>query len=96
MMKRVRLEVDHEIETKGWDRAARVAVRLKDGQRFSALVIHFRGSPKNPLTLAELEEKARRLTRSLLSPAKFARLGETLLNLEKAKNILQVSALLRG
>jgi 2-methylcitrate dehydratase PrpD len=96
MMKRVRLEVDREIETKGWDRAARVTVELKNGRRFSALVIHFRGTPKNPLTVLELEEKARRLTQSLLSPRKIARLSETVLNLEKINKVSQLSALLRG
>jgi 2-methylcitrate dehydratase PrpD len=94
MSKRIRLEVDNEIEKNGWDRAARVTVQLKDGRRFSELVIHFRGTPKNPLSLAELEEKARRLTHFLLAPQKLERLGETILNLEKVKKVSQVRALL--
>jgi 2-methylcitrate dehydratase PrpD len=96
MAKRVRLELDREIETKGWDRAARLTVHLKDGRRLSELVIHFRGTPKNPLSAAELEEKARRLTQSLLAPKKLARLSDTIFNLEKVEKIAQLSALLRG
>lgn len=95
MTKRVRLEVDGEIEKKGWDRAARVTVQLKDGRRFSELVIHFRGTPMNPLSLGELEAKARRLTRNLLAPKKFDRLSETILNLDKVAKISRLSALLR-
>ena len=33
MMRKVRLKVDHEIEQKGWDRAARVTVSLANKQR---------------------------------------------------------------
>jgi 2-methylcitrate dehydratase PrpD len=94
MSKRVRLAVDHEIENKGWDRAARVTVKLKNGRSFSELVIHFRGTPKNPLSLAELEEKAQRLTQSLLTPKELDRLSEAVLNLEKVKKISQLSSLL--
>jgi 2-methylcitrate dehydratase PrpD len=96
MTKRVRLEVDREIEEKHWDRAARVTVQLKDGRRFSSLVIHFRGTPKNPLSLVELEEKARRLTQSLLPSKKLERLIETILNLEKVTSVSTLGALLRS
>jgi 2-methylcitrate dehydratase PrpD len=96
MTKRVRLAVDHEIEERGWDRAARVTVKLKGGGSFSDLVVHFRGTPKNPLSLEELEEKGRRLTRSLLAPKKFARLTETIIVLEKLGKLSRLSALFRG
>jgi 2-methylcitrate dehydratase PrpD len=96
MTRRVKLEIDDEIERKHWDRAARVTVRLKDGRRFVALIIHFRGAPKNPLGRAELEDKARRLTKSLLAPKKFDGLVESVFALEKLKKISGLSALLRG
>ena len=50
MMRKVRLKVDREIEQKGWDRAARVTVSLANKQRPSKLVIHFKGTPRNPLS----------------------------------------------
>jgi 2-methylcitrate dehydratase PrpD len=56
---KVRLSVDREIEEKGWDRAARVTLSLKGRTPVSALVIHFRGTPQNPMSRPELAEKAR-------------------------------------
>jgi 2-methylcitrate dehydratase PrpD len=96
MTRRVQLRIDDEIERKNWDRAARITVRLKDGRRFTDLVVHFRGAPKNPLSQAELEDKARRLTKSLLGPKTFDRLAESVLTLEKVKKISMLGALLRG
>jgi 2-methylcitrate dehydratase PrpD len=95
MAKRVRLEVDHEIEARGWDRAARVTVKLKDGRRFSDLIIHFRGTPKNPLSRDELEAKARRLTRRQLAPQQFDRLTQAIFGLHTLKEVSPLSALLR-
>jgi 2-methylcitrate dehydratase PrpD len=96
MMRRVRLRVDREIEEKGWDRAARVTVGLKNRRRHSALVIHFRGTPANPMSPAELEEKARTLTRGILSQKKLGRLFETVRNIDKIKDISRLGSLLRS
>ena len=92
----MRLKIDDEIEKKHWDRAARVTVQLKDGRSFSDLIIHFRGAPKNPLSQVELEDKARRLTKSLLAPKTFERLVESVFTLDKEKKISALSSLLRG
>jgi 2-methylcitrate dehydratase PrpD len=92
----VRLQVDPEIEKKGWDRAARVTVRLKDGSRRSALVIHFKGTPKNPLSPAELEDKVTRLTRGLLSAQSRVRLLQAADRLEKLDRVSTLTSLLRG
>jgi 2-methylcitrate dehydratase PrpD len=90
-MRRVRLCVDREIEEKGWDRAARVTLSLKDGRSLSALVVHFRGTPKNPMNGSELEEKARNLTRRLLSERKLGKLIETVQNIEKLDDISKLT-----
>ena len=92
----VRLKVDPEIEKKGWDRAARVTVRLKNGGRHTALVVHFRGTPQNPLSPAELEDKARRLTQRLLSSKRLERLIEGVSRLEKLNDVSALSPLLRS
>jgi len=92
----VRLQVDPEIKKKGWDRAARVTVRLKDGSRLSALVIHFKGTPKNPLSPAELEDKVTRLTRGLISARGRARLFEAVDRLERLDRVSSLTSLLRG
>jgi 2-methylcitrate dehydratase PrpD len=95
LMRRVRLRVDREIEHKGWDRAARVAVTLKDGRRLSALVVHFKGTPRNPMSEAELDEKAKNLTRKLLSEKKLERLMETVRRIEKMDDIGKLTRPLR-
>jgi 2-methylcitrate dehydratase PrpD len=96
MMRKVRLEVDHEVEEKGWDRAARVTVALKNNQPHSALVIHFKGTPGNPLSRAEVEAKARKLTRGLLPDRKLERLVESVNHLERIDDIAPIGALVRG
>ena len=95
LMRRVRLRVDREIEEKGWDRAARVALSLKDGRRPSALVIHFRGTPRNPMSESELTEKARNLTRKLLTERKLDWLIETARRIDKMDDISKLTRPLR-
>lgn len=95
MMRRVRLRVDPEIEEKGWDRAARVTLSLKNGERPSILVVHFRGTPRNPMSRSELEEKAKNLTRHMLSEKKLEQLMETVQNVEKVDDISKLTRPLR-
>ena len=95
MMRRVRLRVDSEIEQKGWDRAARVTVRLGNRKSHSRLVVHFKGTPQNPLSRSEVQSKARKLTRPILSEAKIARLLETVCDLEKIADVSSMDNLLR-
>jgi len=96
MARRVKLKIDEEIEQKHWDRAARVTVHLSDGRRITALVVHFRGAPKNPVTKAELEDKARRLTAAFLTPRGFDRLVEAVFGLEKIERLSVLTALLQA
>jgi 2-methylcitrate dehydratase PrpD len=96
MMRKVRLEVDHEIEQKGWDRAARVTVTLRNKQRHSALVVHFKGTPGNPMSQAEVEDKARKLTRALLPAHKLERLVAAVEGLEKLDDVSSIGTLLKS
>lgn len=91
MMRKVRLRLDPEIEEKGWDRAARVTLSLKNGKRPSALVVHFKGTPHNPMSPSELEEKARKLTRDILSEKKLEQLIETVQNVEKLGDVSKLT-----
>jgi 2-methylcitrate dehydratase PrpD len=95
MMRKVRLKVDHEIERKGWDRAARITVVLANKQRHSALVVHFKGTPKNPMSQSEVEDKARKLTRALLPARQLERLVEAVENLEKIDDVSRIGEFLR-
>ena len=94
MMRRVRLKIDHEIEQKGWDRAARVTVRLGT-KKHHALVVHFKGTPKNPMSNLEVTEKARKLVRPMLSENQLDRLVETIHNLEKVDDASNIGEILR-
>jgi 2-methylcitrate dehydratase PrpD len=95
MMRKVRLRVDPEIEKKGWDRAARVTLSLRNGKRPSVLVIHFKGTPQNPMSQSELEAKAQNLTRHMLSEKKLQRLIDAVQNVEKLDDISKLTRLLR-
>jgi 2-methylcitrate dehydratase PrpD len=95
MMRKVRLQVDHEIEDRGWDRAARVTVTLANRQRHSALVIQFKGTPENPLSRSEVENKVRKLIAALLPARRLERLIDTVDDLNKLQDVSQLSALLK-
>lgn len=95
LMRKVRLKIDHEIEEKGWDRAARVTVALPNKRRLSTLVIHFKGTPRNPMSALEVQEKARKLTRGILPAQNLTRLVEAVDKLEKLEDVSTIGELLR-
>ncbi len=96
MTRKVRLQVDSEIEEKGWDRAARITVRLNNGLLHSAMVVHFKGTPLNPLNSSELEGKVRRVTQAVLSQKKLERLIAAVDKLEKMDDISSLGAMLKN
>jgi 2-methylcitrate dehydratase PrpD len=96
MMRKVRLKVDHEIEQKGWDRAARVTIALANRQRPSKLVIHFKGTPKNPMSHSEVEEKARKLTRGIIPDRQLKGLVEAVNTLEKIDDVSDIGRLVKS
>lgn len=96
MMRKVRLKVDHEIEHKGWDRAARVTIALQNKKRQSTLIIHFKGTPRNPMSQREVEDKARKLTRAILPARQLERLVETVENLEQINDVSRIGKFLRS
>jgi len=95
LMQKIRLEVDHEIENKGWDRAARVTVNLVDKRHDAKLIIHFKGTPHNPLADLEVETKARKLTRGIISERQLDWLINTVKRLEHVADISQIGDRLR-
>jgi 2-methylcitrate dehydratase PrpD len=95
MMRKIRLNADPEIEEKDWDRAARVTVDLKSKQRHSILVVRFKGTPQNPLSHLEVEDKARKLTRAILSERQLERLFEAVQRLEKIADVSRIGNLMR-
>jgi 2-methylcitrate dehydratase PrpD len=95
MMRKVRLKVDSEVEQKGWDRAARVTVRVGEKQRHSELVVHFKGTPQNPLSPSEVEAKARKLTRAIMSEPRLERLVDSVRHLEMIEDLSSFGNLVR-
>jgi 2-methylcitrate dehydratase PrpD len=95
MMRKVQLKVDPEIEKKGWDRAARVTLDLGKKGRHAKLVIHFKGTPANPMSSEEVENKAQKLTRGILSPRRLERLVDAVASLEKIADLSKIGALMR-
>jgi 2-methylcitrate dehydratase PrpD len=94
LTRKVRLSVDSEIEEKGWDRAARVTLALKDGRNLSTLVVHFKGTPRNPMSQTELEEKARNLTRNILPENKLHSLVRTVRRVETLQDMSTLTSIL--
>ncbi|HWO42148.1 MAG TPA: MmgE/PrpD family protein [Candidatus Eisenbacteria bacterium] len=87
LTRKIQLKVDHEIEQNGWDRAARVTIDLRKNRRRSALVVHFKGTPRNPMSAAEIEAKAQKLTRAILPERQLERLVEAVHGLEKIDDV---------
>jgi 2-methylcitrate dehydratase PrpD len=75
-MPRITIAVDPEIERRGpaFRHAARVDVRTSDGTSFRREVWHRRGSPENPVSRQEVEEKFAANVDRLLVPSAATRL----------------------
>jgi len=73
---RIRIAVDEAIETRGpaFRHAARLDVRTRDGKSFRREVWHRRGSPENPVSRQEVEEKFAANVDRLLDATAAARL----------------------
>ncbi len=76
-------------------RVAIVEIELNDGSRLSERVEAVRGTPRNPMSRAEVMEKARSLTAPLLGRATSERLIETVYGIEKLSDIRTLRPLLQ-
>ena len=76
MQRRIRTELDPEIEAQGFDKMrSRITIRLTDGSEVTGSADErYRGGPDNPLTDAELEGKVRSCCDGVLGPAAQDRL----------------------
>jgi len=87
LARRVELQVDEEINQMKESRAARVTVRLKDGRELKREVLHFKGTPANPLSAEELHSKVKRLAGYVLSGKEVEVLIEKVQNLEQMEDM---------
>jgi 2-methylcitrate dehydratase PrpD len=92
---KVQLVPDQELEKLYPARIAIVNITLSDGTRLSERVDAVRGTAENPMTREEVATKARDLVTPLLGAAKAAKLLDTVLNLERVKDVRELRPLLQ-
>ena len=74
-------------------RLGKVSLETTNGQKYFAKVFHLRGSPENPLTRQELEEKFLGLGSIVLSGDQVKELLHGVQNLEQMKDISELAEL---
>jgi 2-methylcitrate dehydratase PrpD len=74
-------------------RLGKVSLETKDGQKYSAKVFHPRGSPENPLSRQELEDKFLGLASMVLSRNRANELLHAVQNLEQMKDVSELAEL---
>jgi 2-methylcitrate dehydratase PrpD len=92
VMARVAAEADAELGLA----AARMTVRLTDGRVLEERIAAARGTPDNPPTREEVEEKFRRLAGVVLSAERVARLVTVLRGLTELSEVSELAALAAG
>lgn len=95
--KKVELRVDKTLDAVTESRgSAIVTVRLKSGAEVRREVIHYRGTPANPMSQEEIRRKVEILARAVLPPDKIARLIEGVRCLEEIRDMEIVQGLIRN
>ena len=92
---KVKLVPDEPLERLMPLRVAIVNVNLTDGTHLTQRVDDVRGTPKNPMTRDEIVAKAHDLIAPILGAAQCANLIETVLNVDRVKNIRELRPLLQ-
>ena len=101
MQRRMRTELDEEIEAQGFDKMrSRITIQLKDGREIAGWADErYRGGPENPLTDKEVEDKARSCCAGVLSDAEQDELlakAWAVLDLEDAASVLSATLTTRS
>jgi 2-methylcitrate dehydratase len=76
--------------------AAIVEVKTRAGQTFTERVVHPTGSPQNPMSQQEIEEKFFSLSTKVISRGQAQRILDMTGNLEKMENLRELGDLIRG
>ncbi len=90
LMKRVEIEEIPDLK----DSEAKVTITLQNGQRLRHHTVHALGSPNNPLSDRQLEEKAKTLLEPVFDGKKADAIIDRLWALEKVENISEITSLL--
>jgi 2-methylcitrate dehydratase PrpD len=92
---KVQLVPDEELERLYPKRETRVEVTLNDGTMLTERVEAVRGTPENPMTRDEVVAKCRDLTEPSLGKAQAAKLIDTVLNVERVRNVRELRTVLQ-
>ena len=92
---KVKLVPDPELQRLMPLRVALVEVTLVDGSRLSRRVDDVRGTPKNPMTRAEIVAKATDLSAPIIGAERSSKLIEKVLQLERVGDIRELRPLLQ-
>jgi 2-methylcitrate dehydratase PrpD len=95
---RIKVAVDPEIEERGpaFRHAARICVRTTDGKSLRRDVWHRRGSPENPVSHAEVEEKFAANVDGLLDADAAQRLRSLAAQLDRLADVKAIADIMAG
>ena len=97
LSKKIRVEKDEYIDSLFPGKiGGKVTMKMKDGRSYSETVEDCRGTPLNPMSKVELENKVRNVARMTVGEAKINRIIEMVNHLEDVKDVGELAALLKG
>jgi 2-methylcitrate dehydratase PrpD len=96
LRKRIELIADDEFESRRPARHGAVSLTLRDGRRLERATGAVRGTAQNPMTRAELDEKAYDLMAGVLGKRRARALCEAVWNIERLKDVRKLRPLLQA
>jgi 2-methylcitrate dehydratase PrpD len=99
LAKKVRVNLDPELESiyvEEGEQTARVEVLTRQGDSWSEFVRIPSGDPRNPITLAEVEDKFRTQASYVLDEAGISRAVKMILDFDHLNDVTELMALLAG
>ncbi|MBI2858998.1 MAG: MmgE/PrpD family protein [Chloroflexi bacterium] len=95
LARRVRMEADPEIEAEfPKKRSVKVTIKLKNGTSYQLKLDGPRGSPQNPMTRAEIEEKFASLASLVFPEKRIRQIVDTIHSLESLGTVARLTRLL--
>jgi len=93
---KITIEEDSSLNAGGPEKRHSVLVRvvLNNGKSFQRKIDYPLGSPKNPMTLGDVEGKFQKLASKVLPDSKTVQLIEKILNLDEAEDVSELNELL--
>ena len=74
--------------------AARVEITTRDGKRLHHEILHRRGSPENPLSAYEVEQKFRNVAAGCLAPSAMEQIVQQVESIERMASVAPLLELL--